>query len=194
MEDGIFTTPRAKVRILMHKAYMFLQVWDECIVPRAKVSAYPSFKVVLPHGIRSNMFEKWVQDGPSMQAYYALVLGVITLYSEFLPQIPWRSADVGLLSSCFLNGSPQSLCIAPLINPTTMGTPKLLSVPTAAWETKDTPVNEGPAAFYRNGKTYLAFSASFCWTSSYALGYLTVCIWAYARLWCLNTTCHKFCS
>lgn len=34
-------------------------------------------------------------------------------------------------------------------------------------------MNEGPAAMYYGGKTYLTFSASYCWTTSYQLGLLT---------------------
>jgi GH43 family beta-xylosidase len=66
----------------------------------------------------------------------------------------------------------------------------LLSEPTNSWERVDTPVNEGPAALYKNGAIYLAFSASFCeflaytllipqsqhptlgWTPAYSLGLL----------------------
>lgn len=75
--------------------------------------------------------------------------------------------------SCFLNNSPQSLCIAKMNSATSIGTSKLLSQPTLSWETVDTPVNEGPAAMYHGGKTYLAYSASYCWTSAYSLGLLT---------------------
>ncbi len=58
-------------------------------------------------------------------------------------------------------------------SPTSLGTRKVLSEPTQSWERVDTPVNEGPAAMYHGGKTFLSFSASFCWTSSYQLGLLT---------------------
>jgi len=74
--------------------------------------------------------------------------------------------------SCF-SRSLQSLCIAPMNSPTSLGTRAVLSEPTLAWERVDTPVNEGPAAMYHGGKTFLAYSASFCWTSSYQLGLLT---------------------
>lgn len=40
-------------------------------------------------------------------------------------------------------------------------------------KTVGTPVNEGPQAMYHGGKTCLSISASYCWTSSYALGLLT---------------------
>jgi GH43 family beta-xylosidase len=78
-----------------------------------------------------------------------------------------------LVWSCFINNGPQSLCIATLNSPTSIGTPRLLSKPTNSWETVRNPVNEGPAAIYHGGKTMLAFSASDCWSSSYQLGLLT---------------------
>ncbi|KAF1974480.1 arabinofuranosidase [Bimuria novae-zelandiae CBS 107.79] len=58
-------------------------------------------------------------------------------------------------------------------SPTSIGASKLLSQPTLSWETVDTPVNEGPSAMYHGGKTYITYSASFCWTTSYSLGLLT---------------------
>jgi GH43 family beta-xylosidase len=74
--------------------------------------------------------------------------------------------------SCF-SGSLQSLCIAPMNSPTSLGASKVLSEPLLDWERVDTPVNEGPTALYNNGKIFLAYSASFCWTPSYQLGLLT---------------------
>lgn len=67
----------------------------------------------------------------------------------------------------------QSLCIAPLTAPGTAGTIKVLSQPTESWETVGAPVQEGAAAMYHGGKTYITYSASYCWTSSYQLGLLT---------------------
>lgn len=74
--------------------------------------------------------------------------------------------------SCMSN-SLQSLCIAPMNSPGSLGTSKVLSTPTASWETVGAPVQEGPAAMYHGGKTYITYSASYCWTSSYQLGLLT---------------------
>lgn len=67
----------------------------------------------------------------------------------------------------------QSLCIATLTTPTTIGAKSVISKPTASWETVGAAVNEAPAALYSGGKSYIAFSASYCWTSSYQLGLLT---------------------
>lgn len=78
-----------------------------------------------------------------------------------------------LVFSCFYGVSIQSLCIAPLSSVSKIGATTVISQPTNSWETAGTPVNEGPAAMYHGGKTYLSFSANFCWTSSYDLGLLT---------------------
>lgn len=74
--------------------------------------------------------------------------------------------------SCFFD-SLQSLCIAPLTSPGKIGTSKVLSTLTNSWETVGNPVIEGPATMYREGKTFLSYSASYCWKSSYSLGLLT---------------------
>ncbi|KAK2779451.1 hypothetical protein FQN52_002465 [Onygenales sp. PD_12] len=73
--------------------------------------------------------------------------------------------------SCFTGA--QSLCIALMTSPNTLGPTFPLSQPTEPWEIVDTPVNEGPAALYHDGNIYIAFSASACWTTSYQLGLLT---------------------
>lgn len=67
----------------------------------------------------------------------------------------------------------QSLYIAPLDTPTTLGPQFLLSQPTEPWEKFGPfPVNEGPHALYQNGKTWLTYSASFCGVPEYSLGLL----------------------
>ncbi|KAG9196008.1 Arabinanase/levansucrase/invertase [Alternaria panax] len=74
--------------------------------------------------------------------------------------------------SC-MSGALQSLCIAPMSSPGKLGTTKILSTPTESWERNGSPVQEGPVAMYHGGKTYIAYSASFCWTPNYSLGLLT---------------------
>ncbi|KAF1851269.1 glycoside hydrolase family 43 protein [Cucurbitaria berberidis CBS 394.84] len=74
--------------------------------------------------------------------------------------------------SCITN-NVQALCIAPLTAPGKIGATKILSQPTQSWEKNEKPVMEGPAAMYHGGKTYLAYSASYCWTPNYSLGLLT---------------------
>lgn len=81
----------------------------------------------------------------------------------------WRGANDG----------EQDLFIAHMSNPWTIDSPRtLISKPTYAWETHgDLPgrhvsVNEGPEALLHDGKVFIVFSASGCWTDFYALGVL----------------------
>jgi GH43 family beta-xylosidase len=66
------------------------------------------------------------------------------------------------------------LYIAELSNPWTMSTPPTkISEPTYAWEEVGSGVNEAPQFLQRNGKVFLTYSASGCWTDDYKLGMLT---------------------
>ncbi|TDB74743.1 family 43 glycosylhydrolase [Micromonospora sp. KC723] len=80
-----------------------------------------------------------------------------------------------LLGSGFVNGSEQSLVIAPMSNPYTLAsnTFSVISQPTNPWERSGSPVNEGAVALQRNGQTFVVYSASYCGTADYKLGMLT---------------------
>ncbi|KAI1493536.1 putative glycosyl hydrolase, family 43 [Biscogniauxia mediterranea] len=80
-----------------------------------------------------------------------------------------------LLFSCFHDVTYQSLCIQKLGSDyvSLTGDIAVISQPTETWETQSTPVNEGPAALYFGGATYIAYSASYCWSAAYCLGLLT---------------------
>ncbi|WP_158839643.1 family 43 glycosylhydrolase [Saccharothrix deserti] len=80
-----------------------------------------------------------------------------------------------LLGSGFLSGGEQSLVIAPLTNPYTLAntTFSVISSPTLSWERSGGAVNEGPVALQRNGRTFIAYSASACGTADYKLGLLS---------------------
>jgi GH43 family beta-xylosidase len=66
------------------------------------------------------------------------------------------------------------LYIAKLSNPWTMSTlPVEISEPTYAWESVGNGVNEGPEFLKRNGKVFLIYSTSGCWTDDYKLGMLS---------------------
>jgi GH43 family beta-xylosidase len=72
----------------------------------------------------------------------------------------------------------QNLYLAELATPTRVrGRAALVSAPELDWETKagtvGVLVNEGPAALVHEGKVYLSYSGSGCWTPDYALGLLT---------------------
>ena len=72
----------------------------------------------------------------------------------------------------------QDLYLARLDSPTSVEGPVLrLSRPELDWETHagdvGVLVNEGPAALVRDGKVFVTYSGSGCWTPQYALGMLT---------------------
>jgi len=75
------------------------------------------------------------------------------------------------------SGSPngtQDICIAPMSNPYTLGAAlTVISSPTEAWERNGT-VNEGPFGFVHDGRLFIVYSASGCWTDDYCLGLLTL--------------------
>ncbi|QDS73293.1 hypothetical protein FKW77_005208 [Venturia effusa] len=70
----------------------------------------------------------------------------------------------------------QSLCIALMTSPSTLAETHVISHPDNGWERMQgrSPVNEGPAVMQRNGKVFLTYSASSCFTNDYSLGLLTL--------------------
>jgi GH43 family beta-xylosidase len=75
------------------------------------------------------------------------------------------------------SGSQQNIYIAPLSNPYTLsGSPVMISAPTQSWEKNGMPpsVNEGPFGFVHEGRMFIVYSASGCWTDDYCLGLLTL--------------------
>lgn len=76
------------------------------------------------------------------------------------------------------NNGQQNLHLAELATPTTVrGEPVVVSEPRLDWETQagtvGVLVNEGPAALVRDGKVFLTYSGSGCWTPDYAIGLLS---------------------
>ncbi|TID25653.1 glycoside hydrolase family 43 protein [Venturia nashicola] len=74
------------------------------------------------------------------------------------------------------NANLQSLCIAQMTAPDKLGETHVISQPTNDWEKMQgqLPVNEGPAVMQKGGKVFMTYSASYCWTSDYSLGLLTL--------------------
>ncbi len=69
----------------------------------------------------------------------------------------------------------QNIYIASMKNPWTLDSDRvMLSKPQYYFEMNGTPlINEGPAVLQRDGKTFVAYSASGSWTDDYCLGLLT---------------------
>jgi GH43 family beta-xylosidase len=90
-----------------------------------------------------------------------------------LVEIPGRGTYYVWSCMSTWNGEDlQSLCIAPLKTGTSIGPWSVLSRPTEAWERIGIPVNEGPAGLNHAGKTWVAYSASFCKTPDYSIATL----------------------
>ncbi|KAF8659840.1 hypothetical protein AX16_001725 [Volvariella volvacea WC 439] len=70
------------------------------------------------------------------------------------------------------DGAYQCLYIAQMTSATTIGNATKISTPTLSWEQVGANVNEGPAAIYRNGRTWIVYSASNCQGNGYKLGRL----------------------
>ncbi|MEU1038450.1 family 43 glycosylhydrolase [Streptomyces sp. NPDC005907] len=72
-------------------------------------------------------------------------------------------------------GGTQNIVAARMSNPYTVsGSFSTISTPVHSWEKSGSPVNEGPEILQRNGRTYLVYSASGCWTADYKLGQLAL--------------------
>jgi GH43 family beta-xylosidase len=70
----------------------------------------------------------------------------------------------------------QSICIAWMTEPDRIAETDIISQPTNSWERAEgkLPVNEGIMVMIRGGKVFMTFSVSYCWTTSYSLGLLTL--------------------
>lgn len=80
-----------------------------------------------------------------------------------------------LMYSCMYGVTYQSICLQKLSSDyvSLTGDIHIISSPDQTWEQYQYPVNEGPAALYANGKTMIAYSASYCWSPNYCVGLLT---------------------
>jgi GH43 family beta-xylosidase len=76
----------------------------------------------------------------------------------------WRDDDAGF---------PQVLYIAPMSDPLTISGERVeIAAPDQPWEQRGAPLLEGPAPLYRDGRLFVAYSASASWTEDYAIGLL----------------------
>lgn len=68
------------------------------------------------------------------------------------------------------DGAYQCLYISQMTGATTVGNTVKISTPQYSWEQIGANVNEGPAAIYHGGRTWIIFSASNCAGTGYKLG------------------------
>jgi len=70
---------------------------------------------------------------------------------------------------------PLTIYIAPMDNPTTVGSPKVeLKKPVEEWECYEGCVNEGPYFIFKNGVSFCVFSVSSTWGPNYALAVMRI--------------------
>ncbi|KAF4458596.1 Alpha-N-arabinofuranosidase 2 [Fusarium albosuccineum] len=75
--------------------------------------------------------------------------------------------------SCMTGVQYQSTCVRKLgADYTSVGSLSIISQPDQSWEKSGTPVQEGQNALYFGGKTYIAYSANYCWTPDYCVALL----------------------
>jgi GH43 family beta-xylosidase len=78
-----------------------------------------------------------------------------------VPTTLWRDSD------------PHIYLVA-MSSPWTVTGPRtIISAPTYDWERQGAPMNEGPVAIQRNGRTFITYSASACQGPDYKIGQLT---------------------
>ncbi|KAF8728448.1 Glycosyl hydrolases family 43, partial [Rhizoctonia solani] len=68
------------------------------------------------------------------------------------------------------DGDEQCLWISKMNSATTVGSPVKISRPSNSWEQIGGKTNEGPAALYHGGRTWIIYSASSCAGTGYSLG------------------------
>ncbi|WP_246277827.1 family 43 glycosylhydrolase [Phytohabitans rumicis] len=108
----------------------------------------------------------WTERGRIALPLNTFSLDATTFVHNGTRYLAWAQNDPAV-------GSGTNLYLAPMSNPWTIsGTPARISVPTYSWETIGHRVNEGPAVIQRNGRVFMAFSAS-ATDANYCVGLLT---------------------
>jgi hypothetical protein len=121
---------------------------------------------VLENGSANPLSGTWTEKGRIATPLDTFSLDATTFVHNGTRYLSWAQNDPAV-------GSGTNLYLARMSNPWTIsGTPARISVPTHAWETVGHRVNEGPAVIIRNGRVFMAFSAS-ATDSNYCLGLLT---------------------
>ena len=79
----------------------------------------------------------------------------------------------GVPTKLWRDSAPHIYIVA-MSNPWTVTGPRTaISEPTYDWEKQGTPMNEGPVAIQRDGRTFITYSASACQGPDYKIGQLT---------------------
>ena len=129
------------------------KIWDIRIYVLSNASADP-------------MQGEWTERGQLKTAWESFALDAHTFEHRGQRYLVWAQNDPKL-------GPGTSLYIAAMSDPLSIeGKPVRISRPELPWETIGHRVNEGPAALIRNGRVFLAYSAS-ATDHNYCMGLLT---------------------
>lgn len=108
----------------------------------------------------------WIERGQLRTHLETFSLDATTFEHRGVRYLVWAQHDPAI-------GGNTSLFIARMDSPVSIaGKPVRISVPELPWEVIGYRVNEGPAALFRNGRVFLAYSAS-ATDANYCLGLLT---------------------
>jgi GH43 family beta-xylosidase len=118
---------------------------------------------------RSHVLESAGQDPMGPYTYKAQLINYWAIDGSVLQY----SGKLYFMFSAW-EGPTQNVYIQAMNNPWTVtGNRTRLTMPTYAWEKEGTAqVNEGPAALYHDGRTFVTYSASQCGSPGYKLGLL----------------------
>lgn len=157
---GTFTTQRATPLILVDRGSMSSKVKE--------TESFHSLIVIIRRANHS-------PGGATPWDSFSYAAQLTTEWAIDASVLRFSSYGNYLMFSCFHGVTYQSICLQKLGSDyvSLTGSIYVISQPTLSFETVGTPVNEGPAALYFGGKTYISYSASYCWTASYCLGLLT---------------------
>lgn len=121
---------------------------------------------VLENSSANPLTGTWAERGRIFTHLDTFSLDATTFVHNGARYLAWAQSDPAV-------GSGTSLYLARMSSPTAItGTPVRIATPTYSWETVGHRVNEGPAVIIRNGRVFMAFSAS-ATDSNYCVGLLT---------------------
>ena len=115
---------------------------------------------------RDALSGRWSLLGQLQTPWDTFTLDSTVFSHKGVRYICWAQTEPGIKTN-------SNLYLAPLATPTTLARPPVrLTVPTLDWETRGYKVAEAPAALIRNGRVFIAYSAS-ATDDRYCLGLLT---------------------
>ncbi|HEU4325582.1 MAG TPA: family 43 glycosylhydrolase [Roseiflexaceae bacterium] len=108
----------------------------------------------------------WTEKGQLRTGWESFALDATTFEHNGTRYLVWAQSEPGIASN-------SNLYIAPMSNPWTLGGAAVrIAKPDYDWEKRGFAVNEGPAVIKRNGRVFIAYSAS-ATDANYALGLLS---------------------